>query len=93
MIRSVWWPFWELPVNRALGTDGKRGDLKICFIGQSGAGNTTFARRLPQETGIPHAPFDEIYWDTASGDYLKRSNFAIGVDIEILLKESIQGAT
>ncbi|MHA7683094.1 AAA family ATPase [Cupriavidus sp. PET2-C1] len=49
-------------------------DLKICFIGPSGAGKTTLARRLSQETGIPHIPFDEIYWDTASGDYLKRSN-------------------
>ncbi|QOT79029.1 AAA family ATPase [Cupriavidus basilensis] len=52
----------------------KNGNLKICFIGPSGAGKTTLARRLSRETGIPHIPFDEIYWDMDSGDYLKRSN-------------------
>uniref|UniRef100_UPI003F8336FF ATP-binding protein n=1 Tax=Cupriavidus ulmosensis TaxID=3065913 RepID=UPI003F8336FF len=36
--------------------------LKICFIGPSGAGKTTLARRLSRETGIPHIPFDEIPW-------------------------------
>lgn len=59
-------------------------DLKICFIGPSGAGKTTLARRLSRETGIPHIPFDEIYWDTASGDYLKRSNELIDAATERL---------
>ena len=59
---------------------------RVRVVGTSGAGKTTFARRLSQKLDVPHLELDEVFWDAgwtfrdlAEAHALIRS-FAAGAD-------------
>ena len=36
---------------------------RVRVVGNSGAGKTTFARRLADALDVPHLELDEVFWD------------------------------
>lgn len=46
--------------------------MKICIIGASGAGKSTFASQLSKQTGVESFALDELFWDNSEGHYNAR---------------------
>ena len=51
---------------------------RVRVVGTSGAGKTTFARRLAQVLDVPYVELDEVFWDAG---WVKRDREAARADL------------
>ena len=50
--------------------------MKIHIIGGSGSGKTFLAEKLSKQYGLPHYDLDELQWDSHSGKYGIKRDYA-----------------